>query len=209
MRTPPLGLYVPGDSLLHRLPAGAKLVALIAVGVVVIAVPGPWAPLVAFAAAVSVALAVGIGPGVLWRTLRPITVVMAVAAGFRWWTDGWPAAVEMAATVLTLVVAASVFTATTPTDELLDAVVRWLRPFRRFGVNPDLVGLTMSLTLTSIPTTFAIVAEARDAAIARGLGRSPRATVAPAAIRVVAHAHATGDALFARGITDEDAPESD
>ena len=41
--------------------------------------------------------------------------------------------------------------------------------------------------------------ETRDAARARGLERNPRAVLIPAAVRMVAHARATGDALAARG----------
>ena len=42
-----------------------------------------------------------------------------------------------------------------------------------------------------------------EAARARGLGRHPRAYLTPFVIRVVARAHETGDALHARGITDD------
>jgi biotin transport system permease protein len=44
--------------------------------------------------------------------------------------------------------------------------------------------------------------ESRDAARARGLDRDPRALVIPAAVRMVGHARATGDALAARGLGD-------
>lgn len=202
-RSLPLGLHVPGSSLLHRAPAGAKLVGLVVFGVVVVALRGPWWPVGALVLALIVAFAVGMRPGVLVRTLRPVVLILVVAAAFQWWARGWPLALEILATILAIIVGSAVMTATTPTDELLDAVVRGVRPLRRFGVNPEAFALSISLMVTSIPAIFGIVGEARDAAVARGLGRSPRATIAPAAVRVVAHAHALGDALHARGILDD------
>lgn len=198
-----LGLFVPGDTVLHRLPPGPKLLGLFVLSIVVVAASGPWLPVGVFVVAVAVALYVGIPRRTLVATLRPLALIMLVAVGFQWWTKGWEAALEVFATVLALVVAASILTATTATDEMLDAIVRWLGPFRRFGVNPEVVALSFSLVMTSIPTLFTIFAETRDAAVARGLGRSPRATLTPTAIRVVAHAYATGDALHARGILDD------
>ena len=47
--------------------------------------------------------------------------------------------------------------------------------------------------------------ESRDAARARGLERSPRAVVVPAAVRMVGHARATGEALAARGLGEDHA----
>ena len=57
--------------------------------------------------------------------------------------------------------------------------------------------------ITSIPRISAIAAETRDAARARGLGRSPRAYLTPMAIRTVAHANLVGEALAARGLGDD------
>jgi biotin transport system permease protein len=57
--------------------------------------------------------------------------------------------------------------------------------------------------LTALPAIFEIAHETREAAKARGLERSPRASLSPMAIRVVAHAYDTGAALHARGIGDD------
>ena len=104
--------------------------------------------------------------------------------------------------LLTLVLLATVLTVTTPVDEILDAVTRALRPLRRLGVDADQVALAFALMIRAIPTTVEIADQTRDAALARGLQRDPRARLTPLVIRVVAHARATGDALHARGIGD-------
>ena len=204
MRTLPLGLHVPGETIWHRLPTGRKLLGLVVVGIAVVALRGPWPPLAALVVAVGVAL----HAGVPWRTLllgvRPLLVVLAVLAAFQTWQRGWPVAVELVATTLTLVVLATTFTATTPTDDLLDTVARGARVLRPLGVDPERVALAFSLAITSVPVVLAIFGQTREAARARGLERSPRATLAPFAVRTVAHAHALGDALAARGIGDPD-----
>ena len=60
--------------------------------------------------------------------------------------------------------------------------------------------LSVGLFLRTIPVLARMSLETRDAARARGLDREPRAILVPAAVRMVAHARATGDALAARGL---------
>jgi biotin transport system permease protein len=204
VRTFPLGAHVPGTSLLHRLPTGRKLLGLVALGVVVVALPGPWPPVVALVLALGAARWAGVPGRALALGVRPLLVVLAVLAAFQTWQRGWPVAVEVVATSLALVVMATTFTATTPTDDLLDAVARGARVLRPLGVDPERVALTFSLAISSLPAVLQIFGETRDAARARGLDRSPRATLAPFAVRTVAHAHALGDALAARGLGDPD-----
>ncbi len=203
MRAVSLGVHHPGTSVLHRIPAGPKLGLLFGYGLVVVALRGPWPAAAALGVSLLLAVSARVPLRDLWRGLRPMLLIVAVLAGFQAWQRGWPVAVEIAATVLALVVAATTFTATTPTDRLLDAIVRGLGPFRRFGVRPDKVALTFSLMIAAIPRIADIAGETRDAARARGLERSPRAYLIPMTIRTVAHAHATGDALAARGLGDE------
>jgi biotin transport system permease protein len=198
-----LGVHHPGSTPLHRVPAGPKLGLLVGYGVVVVALRGPWPPTVALGISVLLALSARVPVRDLWRGLRPMLLIVGVLAVFQAWQRGWPAAVEVAATVLALVVAATTFTATTPTDRLLDAITRGLGPFRRVGVRPEAVALAFSLMIAAIPRIADIAAETRDAARARGLERSPRAYLTPLVIRTVAHAHATGDALHARGLADD------
>jgi biotin transport system permease protein len=199
----PLGTYRPGSTIWHRIPAGPKLGLVVLTSIVVVALHGPWPPVAALAVAVAISAWARVPPSVVWRGLRPLLLVVAVLGGFQWWQRGWPVAVEIVATTLALVVVATTFTATTPTDRMLDAIVRGLRPFRRLGVNPEKVALAFSLMITAIPAIFEIARETREAAKARGLERSPRANLSPMAIRTVAHAYDTGAALHARGIGDD------
>lgn len=203
MSTQLLGLHRPGTTWLHRLPAGAKLIGLMLASVVVVAVSRP-APALAFVG-VAAGLLVwsGAGLGHTLHAMRWLLLTAAILGAWTVWQDGWPRAVEVVADLVALILLATTLTVTTPVDEVMDAVAHGLRPLRRVGVDPEAVALAFSLMLRAIPTTIVLAEESRDAAVARGLERSPRARLIPLAVRVVARARDTGDALHARGIGDD------
>ncbi|HWJ10243.1 MAG TPA: CbiQ family ECF transporter T component [Nocardioides sp.] len=199
----PIGDYVPGTSVLHRLPVGAKLLGLVVLSVVAVAFRSvtTTAALLLLAA---VACAVARVPGRrAVRSLRGMLVAMTLLAAYQTWQRGAEHAFVVVGALVALLLLATAFTTSTRVERMIDAVTRWLEPFRRFGVRPELVALAFSLMIRGIPLTLEIAAETRDAARARGLERNPRAYLTPLVIRVVAHARATGDALHARGIGDD------
>ncbi len=198
-----IGLHRPGTTLVHRVPAGAKLLALVATGIVVVVVRGPVSAVVAVGIALALAAYAGLGMREAARTLRGLLVVIVLLGAFQAWQNGWPRAVESVGDLVALVVLATVVTVTTPVDAILDALTRALAPLRPLGVDPARVALTFSLAIRAIPTTIALAEQTRDAALARGLERDLRARLVPLVVRVVAHARATGDALHARGVGDD------
>lgn len=198
-----LGSYRPGTTLLHRLPAGAKLAGLFAASAAVVVLRSWPTSLAGLAVALGLVAWSGMGLRVAWRALRGILLVVVLLGAWQVGQNGWAVAVESVGDLVTLVLASTVLTVTTPVDELLDTITRALGPFRRVGVSPEKVALAFSLMIRAIPTTIEIADQTRDAALARGLQRSPRARLTPIVIRVVAHARATGDALHARGIGDD------
>lgn len=198
-----LGLHRPGTTWLHRLPAGTKLLALAVTGLVVVVVRGPVSAVVFLGLATVLLVWSGARLGQTLRAMRWLMLTAAFLGAWTVWQSGVPRAVEVVADLFALLLLATTLTVTTPVDEVMDAVARALGPFRRFGVDPEAVALAFSLMLRSIPTTIGLAEESRDAAVARGLERSPRALLIPFVIRVVARARDTGDALHARGIGDD------
>jgi biotin transport system permease protein len=197
-----VGVHRPGSSVLHRLPAGVKLLGLAAFSLTVVL--GRGLPLAALGLAVAATLTVvaRLPLGLLWRAGRPLLLAAVVVAGLQWWVDGLARAAETLLDLVTLALAALAVSATTPVNALLDTLVRALGPLRRVGVDPDRVALAFGLAIGALPGTLALAVETRDAARARGL-RTPRAYLTPFVIRVVARAHETGDALHARGVGDD------
>jgi biotin transport system permease protein len=198
-----VGVYQPGETLLHRLPVGVKVLGLGAFSLAVVLVRDVRASWVFLAVALAVALLARTRLAVLARATRVVLLFAVFVAALQWWLYGRDKAVETLVDLVALALAAVVVSATTPVNAMLDALVRWVRPLRRVGVDPDRVALTFALAIQSLPGTVALALETRDAARARGLGRHPRAYLTPFVIRVVARAHETGDALHARGIGDD------
>ena len=203
MSTQLLGLHRPGTTWLHRLPAGAKLVGLVLASLVVVGVRGPASAVGFLVVAAMLVVWSGARLGLTLRAMRWLFLSAAVLGAWTVWQTGWPRAVEVVGDLLALILLSTTLTVTTPVDEVMDAVARGLRPLRRVGVDPEAVALAFSLMLRAIPSTILLAEESRDAALARGLERSPRARLIPFVIRVVARARDTGDALHARGIGDD------
>lgn len=197
-----VGLYRPGDTVLHRLPVGAKLLGLAVISVSIVVLRGPLLAVGFLALAVVLALVGRLDLAATARALRAVLVIAIVVALLQWWLFTLPRAVESLLDLISLALVALTLTVTTPTTEILDAVVRWIHPLRRVGLDPERVALTISMAIQALPGTLTLAQETRDAARARGLDRSPRAYLTPFVIRVVARAHETGDALKARGLGD-------
>ncbi|WP_426595437.1 energy-coupling factor transporter transmembrane component T family protein [Cellulomonas sp. McL0617] len=199
----PLGLYHPGSSVVHRAPAGLKLSFLAVFAIVVVLAHGPASAL----AALGIALLLQVVAHVPWhrttRGLVPTLVTAALIGAYQWWARDWQTAFEVAVDLVALVLAGAVVTATTRADLLLDVLARLVRPLRHIGLDPEMFALTVGLFLRTIPLLARTSMEARDAARARGLERNPRAVLVPAAVRMVAHARTTGDALAARGLGED------
>jgi biotin transport system permease protein len=206
----PLGLYAPGTSLLHRAPAGPKLlVLLVFVTLVVVRRDVPW-----LAAACGLA---GLGFVVArppWRRVGQVARLLLVLAvfvgGLQLWLVGLDAALVTVLGLVAALAAANLFTLTTRVDAVVAAVERGLGPLRRFGVRPEQLGLLVGLTVQAVGTLAAIAGSVREAAVARGAGRSPTAFAVPFVVRTLRHADELGEALAARGVGDpEQDPEQD
>ncbi len=197
-----LGLHHPGRSLVHRASPGLKAAGLAVVGAAVVVARGPVWSLAPLTTVVLAALVAHLPVGPTLRGLRGVLVTAALIGAYQWWQRGAAVAVEVALDLVTAVLAASVVTATTPADRLLDGVARAVRPLRRLGASPETVALAIALMLRAVPVLARTGAEVRDAARARGLERSPRAVLVPAAVRAVGRARLTGEALAARGLGD-------
>ncbi|MDT0304081.1 energy-coupling factor transporter transmembrane component T [Streptomonospora wellingtoniae] len=198
-----VGLYVPPRSrraLLHRLPAGAKLLGLVlAVGAVVAAANAA----VALAAAATAALlhplcGVGVRPAL--RTLRALAPFLLAIALFQWLAGDWPSAARVCGQLLAAALLAGLVTASTRVSEMLDLFEKLARPLARFGADPRRVALVLALTVRCIPLVASAWHTSREAYIARGLRGRPDVMVVPVIVGLLRSADALGDALTARGI---------
>lgn len=199
----PLSVHVPGESVLHRAPAPAKLAGLIAFILVV----SLGARTIATAGAAVAVAAAGYPVARIparvaaWQMLGAVPILAGIAV-LQAITASPAKAAVMFLSILACVVAATLLTLTTRVSEMMDALDRALAPLGRRGFPARTVSLALSLTLRLIPLQVAAVEEVLDARRARGAGGSPAAFGVPVVIRTVRRAEAMSDALLARGVGD-------
>lgn len=199
-----IGLYRPGHSLLHRLPAGWKLLLLMVGVIAVIALVRRPVDVAVAAGVVAVLFGVGgIGPRTALAQIRPLFWMIAIIAVFQVIITTPARAVVVCGILVVTVAAASLVTLTTRVTAMLDVCGRVLEPLRRFGVDPDRIGLLLALTIRLVPLLTGIVHEVSDARKARGLQWSMTALATPVVVRALRTADALGDSLVARGVDDD------
>lgn len=200
--TTALGLYLPGTSPLHRLPAGAKLGALAAAGAGSVLVDTPARTAVALAVVLLLHPLARVPARVVLDMVRPLLWMLVPLSVFQVVVVGWARAVVLVGVILALVLLANLVTLTTRTTDLIDVVVALCRPLRVIGIDPVRVGLLLNLAIRCVPLVIELAGEVRDAQRARGLESSPRALVVPLLVRTLRRADELGEALVARGIGD-------
>lgn len=189
-------------SVVHRLGAGTKLLALAACSIALLAVDS----LPGVAVAVGVLLALYAlarqGPRALWSQVRPLRWFVPVLLAVQVWTTGPLGAAVLTTRLLVLVALAGLVTLTTPTSAILDALERALRPLGRLGVDSERVALVLALAVRSVPVIADLAGQVRDAQRARGRERDVRAFAVPLVVGGLRRADALGEALRARGLDD-------
>lgn len=199
-----IGLYRPGTSLLHRMPAGLKLLLLIVS--ILCATIFARTPIEVAAVALVVAALFGVARipvKVALAQLRPVLWMLLIIGVFQIIITTWQRAIVVCGVLLISVALAALVTLTTRVTDMLDTVTRALGPTRRLGVDPERIGLMLALAIRCIPILATIVHEVSEARKARGLQWSMTALATPVIVRALRTADALGDALVARGVDDD------
>jgi len=197
------GLYVPGTSWLHRLGAGWKYLALLLLTIPALALAQVPVTLAALAVTMIVLVSARIRVGHAWGLPLSFWVLAAMLAIYQLVVGRADLAIVVVGNLITAVYASRLLTMTTPGPVLIDALVGALRPLRRVGIDPELVGLAVAVMLRSVPVLLDSFTQVRQAARARGQERNLFLLVTPVVVRAVGHAQQTGAALLARGLGEE------
>lgn len=196
------GTYLPGRTAVHRAPIGLKFILLAAYTTVLLVNRSPAAQ-AALTAVVVLGYAVArFGPRVLLAQVAPLRWILLVLVPFQVWTGGWREAALTTGSLVLAVAAASLVTLSTRINDMLDSMVEGLGLLRRFGVDPERVGLLLALAIRAIPVLADLLRQSREARAARGMERSLRALLTPVLNRSIRHAQGVGEALMARGVDD-------
>ena len=195
--------YQPGNSLLHRLPAGWKiLLVCVLILVATLAIRKPWHVLPALGLT-AVLYAIGrIRPRAAWDQVRPVLPMLVAILALQWIVADLDTALRVCGALLVAITVAGLVALTTRVSDMLDAVTRAAQPLRHVGVSPDRIALVLVLTIRAIPLLARRLRQVTEARKARGLGMSIRALVVPTVLGALTTADQLGDALAARGVDD-------
>lgn len=191
----------PATGIVHRLPAGPKMLAVAAIALAIAMLPTTlWAAGVAVAVALTCVVASGVGAREFWRQAWALRWVVVVTAAGQLLFLGVEPAVANTARVAAALLVAALLPLTTRAEAMLDALERGLAPLGRIGVDAERTALLLAVTMTTIPVLARLAAEVREAQRARGVRPSLRVAVLPFLVLALRHADQLGEALAARGV---------
>lgn len=164
-----LGQYFPGNSIIHRLDARIKLILTILYIVMVFTAQTPGGYLTVFALLLFVILSSHISIKLVFRSIRPILIFVAITAVlnifftpgehilFQWkflkiTTEGLIFAFYMVLRIVFLIAGTSMLTYTTSPIMLTDGIERLLSPLRVVHFPVHELAMMMSIALRFIPT---------------------------------------------------------
>ena len=180
-----LGLYHDASSPIHRLRAGAKIVAL-AIGAGLVFAADGWIALAgsAFVAAMGFAVA-RIPARLAFAQIRPALWILGAIFLFHGLIGEWRTGAVVVARFVIVLSMASLVTLTTRVSDMMAAIERGLSPLRRLGMNPATAALCLSMAIRFVPVLANEAAAVREAQRARGLERSLTALATPLILRAL------------------------
>ncbi len=185
-----VGQFLPGDSLVHRLDPRLKLLATFG-GVAALFLVKGWLGLLIIAAGSGIVMAASrVPPSYLWRSIRPLLIILAVTFVLQLFGYPGTALVRLGPFTIThegvreggfltarlglLLLSSLMLTLTTPPVALTDAFEWLLSRLRRFGAPSHELALMMTIALRFIPTLFRELDDLVKAQKARGVDLSVR-----------------------------------
>ena len=193
------GRYRSRGGLAERWPVGWKYLGWLAIVLPALIVQRWWLTAATFA----VSLAALLWGRIRWRELGlpwSIVIFLGVIIGYQAAIGHWLAGLVLAGNLLMALYAARFVLMTTPSADLLDALVRVAGPLRCFHLSPAAFGLTVMIMIRSVPYLIAVFGRVRQAAAARGLRGQLGRQVTLAVVQAVSYAQGTAEALSARGL---------
>lgn len=192
------GMYHPGHSVVHGLPAAGKVLAVVLGGTLLF---GTADVRVIGLALAGVAALYGVAR-IPWRVaaaqVRPVVIVLFILGAAQWLTVGGAAALVVCLRLLALILLAALATLTTRVSDMVLAVEGALRPLERVGVPTAKISLAISMALRFLPLLTRVVGEVREAQQARGLERNMLALTIPVLVRALHTADQMAEAIDAR-----------
>lgn len=193
------GLYVFGDSPLHRARPLIKIAALVVFCTTVFLI-SYWAVIAAAAVLIAAGIVTARLPlRAVFAVLRPVLWVLAAIFAAQVWLAGPQEAAFVISRFALMILAAALVTLTTTAGEFVEGIEAALKHAPAF-VPKERIALVISLSLRFIPLVNSVAEEVRQAQRARGLDRNLVALVVPLVVRMLKQADAMAEAIEARSV---------
>lgn len=193
-------LHIEGDSLLHRLSARTKLVALVALSVVLFLSGSLVFQAIAFVLAAGLYLSVGLPLKEAIGRVGFVFLTIFFLAAVNLFLLPVGAVATLTLRLMALVLFAAAVTATTTISAFMDEITVVLMPLERMGwLKAADVSLALGLVLRFVPDIFARYEAIREAHRARGLPVRPLTIIGPLIILTLKDADTIAAAIDARG----------
>lgn len=196
-----LSLFISGHSLLHKMPAWAKFLALIIFSISFYSITDFRYLAAIFILVLLLVIHVGI-PRTRLKGMFLLPIFMVVAFSiFSAFINDLNVGLLTFFRLSSLVIIAACVTVTTKSEDFMALVERVLLPLSVFPfIKPKTVSMTLSLTLRFIPEIFKLGMEIKEAQAARGLRANPIALIVPLVVLTLKRADDIADAIDARMI---------
>lgn len=195
-------LYIPGESVLHRLPTGMKLSVFAASAVLLSLCADLTATALALATAIAGIRLAAIPAASLFRQLRPLALAAPLIFLSQAWLSGLVHAVVVTGSLISTFALAAIVTATTRVAEIIECLERVLAPLGKIGLRPERAAVLLALTIRCLPLIEELVSEISQARTARNARGSMVSLAGPAVIRALRTADCLAESLAARGFDD-------
>ncbi len=193
------GLYLSGDSWIHRMRSGLKLLVLVVAGWGLMWITHPAWLLLTFLAVLILFWMARVSMRDIWLRVRPLAWFLLIIGLYVAWANGWHAAASTMLRLASMVMLGLLVTLTTPLSDMMDVVSALLRPLERIGLlRAERVSLAFGMTLRMVPELYAQWNHIREAQAARGLESHPVALIVPMLVRTLKRADDMAEAIDAR-----------
>ena len=195
-----VGLYIHGNSFLHKLDIRLKLFLFIFISLLIFFTSNLFfLTLFSFVLLLLFHLIQGLGLQLFLKASRPLFLWVIFIFIFQLYINDIYLAIFISLKIISIVWLASLVTFTSKMDAMSEAFIFFLSWLKYFGVSLNKLGFILSLSIRMIPFVFKTYEEIREVYAARGINSNVINLLPQVLIRVIRDANSMGLALSSRG----------
>lgn len=194
-----MSLYQPGNSFLHKMSAGQKILILCISSIVLLPLKSLALILLLIVVVIGLFIAIGVRMRSLLVNFKPLLPFLLIILLFHILAgDGWEGAVVISR-LLALILLANLVSITTRMADMMAAMRPFFGPLKYLGVNPRKITVAVALMLRFAPVIFTSYTTLQDSWRSRTSAKPRWRLLAPLTIQTLKLADSVGDALQSRG----------